>query len=122
MIVKSNASLTSKGEITKGISKAGKEWAKLNIVADCGDANRTNPVSIEVFGTDNVEKVINLPVGCKVSLAFTIGAREYNGKWYNDVRLWDIEAIETEGTQVASNISEPTVPDALLPVQGDLPF
>lgn len=52
-----------------------------------------------VFGEDKI-KLYTLAVGSEVIVSFDINAREYNGKWYNDIRAWKVTpANKPEQTQ-----------------------
>ena len=43
-----------------------------------------------VFGEDRLREM-NIQVGEELVVSFDIDAREYNGRWYNDVRAWKVE-------------------------------
>ena len=43
-----------------------------------------------VFGDDRLREM-NIQVGEELVVSFDIDAREYNGRWYNDVRAWKVE-------------------------------
>lgn len=118
--------LTYKSEVETGTSKAGNPWAKQTIVVSREGVNAPyDKVALQVFG-DKVNESNRLKVGDKVEVAYSISAREYNGKWYNDVSLFKIEA-EVSG-QKASTAPAPApqtknIPSSELePKGGDLPF
>ena len=48
-----------------------------------------------VFGEDKI-KAFNIQQGGEYIVKFDINAREYNGRWYNDVRAWKVEPAQTE--------------------------
>ena len=43
----------------------------------------------EVFGEDKIKK-FNVQQGMEVTVSFEIDAHEYNGRWFNEVRAWDV--------------------------------
>ena len=44
-----------------------------------------------VFGEENLNR-FNIQEGQELTVSFDINAREYNGRWYNDVRVWNVVA------------------------------
>ena len=42
-----------------------------------------------VFGEDRI-KQLNIQSGEDLTIQFDIDAREYNGKWYNDIRAYNV--------------------------------
>lgn len=42
-----------------------------------------------VFGEDRI-KQFNIQAGEEITVQFDIDAREYNGRWYNDIRAYNI--------------------------------
>ncbi len=57
-----------------------------------------------VFGADRIAR-FNIQMGQLVNVSFDINAREYNGRWYTDVRAFDVR-------QVDPNAQGPVVPQA----------
>jgi hypothetical protein len=66
----------------------------------------------------------SLQIGEMLNVSFDIESREFNGRWYTDVKAWKIESIS--GDSKAKNINEIIPSDELLippPDMGDdLPF
>ncbi len=50
-----------------------------------------------VFGEDRLREM-NIKVGEILTVSFDIDAREYNGRWYTDIRAW---RVQREGQQPA---------------------
>jgi hypothetical protein len=44
----------------------------------------------EVFGADKLQQ-FNIQVGEMVRVSFDIDAREYQGRWYNSIRAWNVD-------------------------------
>ena len=42
-----------------------------------------------VFGEDNIQR-FNIQQGQELTVSFDINAREYNGRWFNDIRVWNV--------------------------------
>ena len=47
----------------------------------------------EVFGTDRIAQ-FNIQVGQLLTVSVDIDAREYNGRWYNQIRAWKVETYD----------------------------
>lgn len=65
-----------------------------------------------VFGEEKI-KEYNLQVGSEVTVKFDINAREYNGRWYNDVRAWKVEPAQAEQAPAQAPTFQPTGADAI---------
>ena len=46
---------------------------------------------MNVWGEDKVRDLEKYQEGDKVKISFNLSSREYNGRWYTDVRAWRIE-------------------------------
>ena len=70
--------------------------------------------------------------GQSISVSFDIECREYNGRWYNDIRAWKVEAddgslppVESAFVQAPQISMQPQPPMSVLPPSdetSDLPF
>ena len=70
-----------------GTSKAGNQWQKQDFILETG-GQYPRKVCICLFG-DNVEK-FPLQVGQSVTASVDIESREFNARWYTDVRAWNV--------------------------------
>ena len=43
-----------------------------------------------VFGADRLAQ-FNIQLGEVLTVSFDIDSREYNGRWYNDIRAWKVD-------------------------------
>ncbi len=73
-----------------GEGKTGQPWKKQFFILDFMDGNYPKKVSISVWG-DKTDSLRNMQPGTEVKVSFNVESREYNGKWYTDVRAWKIE-------------------------------
>ncbi|MCX6246165.1 MAG: DUF3127 domain-containing protein [Bacteroidetes bacterium] len=66
-----------------------------------------------------------LSEGIEVRVSFDLESREYNGKWYTDVKAWKVEKVQkTESESIPENLDgyqSDVPPDEPLP-HDDLPF
>lgn len=70
-----------------GTSKAGNQWQKQDFILETG-GQYPRKVCVCLFG-DNVAK-FPLQVGQSVTASVDIESREFNGRWYTDVRAWNV--------------------------------
>jgi hypothetical protein len=60
----------------------------------------------EVFGEDRI-KSFNIQNGQDVVVSFEIDAHEYQGRWFNEVRAWNVKPVgqqQPTAQSVASNL------------------
>lgn len=70
-----------------GTSKAGNQWQKQDFILET-QGQYPRKVCICLFG-DNVAK-FPLAVGQSVTASVDIESREFNARWYTDVRAWNV--------------------------------
>ena len=109
---------------TSGTSQAGKDWRKATVIIDHEDGNYTETYAVQAF--DDKIDVVSKYVGEKVDIKFTIKAREYNGRWYNDLRFQYVSPVEQAKPEQAP-APKPAPKPAPAPANeddtdGDLPF
>lgn len=121
----SKGTISHMSEIKSGTSTSGRDWARMTIMIDIpGYQGSISKLSFQV-GTDRISDVQEFKVGDKVEIGWSIYAREYNGRWYNNV---DLVNIKSQGVQAAAPAPSPApqtknIPAAELePKDEDLPF
>ena len=72
-----------------GISKTGNEWKTQEYVIETHE-QYPRKVCFNVFGADKIAQ-FNIQAGEEMTVSFDINAREYNGRWFNDIRAWRVE-------------------------------
>ena len=70
-----------------GESKAGKPWQKQEYILDTG-GQYPKKICFSLFG-DSITK-FPLQVGQDVTVSIDIESREWNNKWYTEVRAWNV--------------------------------
>lgn len=76
-------------EKRSGVAKStGNPWATQDYVLETHEQYPHRMV-FNVFGEDKISQY-NLQVGEEVNVSFDINAREFNGRWYNDIRAWNV--------------------------------
>lgn len=63
-----------------------------------------------LFGEDKINQA-NIQLGEEINVSFDINSREYQGRWYTDIRAWKVDRV-TEGQQQAAVQAGPVVQDA----------
>ena len=114
--------------VQQGTSARGA-WAKQEFIFEYQEGNFPSQICMNVWGEDKVRDLEKYQVGDKVKISFNLSSREYNGRWYTDVRAWRIETAGAvqPGQQYAPAASAtapmPTAADMSTPLSDDdLPF
>lgn len=116
--------ITHKLAIQKGTSARG-EWQKQEFVIEYQEGQYPSSICFNLWG-DKVNDLNSFNIGDQVKVYFNISSREYNGKWYNDLRAWRIEKV-TDNPAPAyepqpSAPSQPVSDNVAGPDEDDLPF
>ena len=100
-----------------GTSKAGNQWQKQDFILETG-GQYPRKVCICLFG-DNVEK-FPLQVGQSVTASVDIESREFNARWYTDVRAWNVvyNGQQQGAPAPAPTATAPTAQPAPTPAKG----
>ncbi|MGN0202637.1 MAG: DUF3127 domain-containing protein [Candidatus Cryptobacteroides sp.] len=103
----------------KGQSARGT-WVKQDFILEYQDGNFPATVCFTSFGEDKVAELEKFQVGDSVKVSFNLRAREYAGRWYNDIRVW---RITPAGQGAGSYQQRPSAvpPAAPAPTIEDLP-
>ena len=94
-------------EARSGISKSsGNPWKMQDYVIETNE-QYPRRMCFNVFGEDKINQ-FNIQVGEEITVSFDINAREYQGRWFNDIRAWKVERGTPE--QQAAPIPTDEVP------------
>lgn len=63
------------------------EWRKQEIIVETG-GQYPKKVCVSIWG-DKINDSI-LKVGAMLNISFDVESREYNGRWYTDVKAWKV--------------------------------
>lgn len=100
-------------EPRSGVAKStGNPWKVQEFVIEV-DTNSQYPrrMVFEVFGEDKLNEFA-IQVGEFVTVSFDIDAREYNGRWYNSVRVWRVVRGIAQAAQPTAQAAPPVAPAA----------
>lgn len=104
--------------IQTGTGKNGT-WKKQDIIVETTDTQYPRKICVSVWG-DKIN-VQQFPIQSIVDISFEIESREFNTRWYTDVRAWKIELIEN-GVDLPLNSFEPLANTSDTNQEDDLPF
>jgi len=89
--------------LQSGVSKNG-EWKKQDIIVET-DGQYPKKICISIWGDKANESV--LQIGNMLDISFDVESREYNGRWYTDVKAWKVDlAMPSDGYQAAPSMPE----------------
>ncbi len=112
-------------EPRSGTSKAtGNSWKMQEFVLETIEEQYPKRMLFNIFGEDKLQQAA-INVGDVVTVSFDVNAREYNGRWYNDIRAWKVSHDVQSGAQPAVMAQPaPAAPAAFAPsdAKDDLPF
>ena len=92
--------------VVKGQSARG-EWSKQEVVIEMpGEFNRKVCVS---FWGDKVQDVAAMREGDKVNISINIESREYNGRWFTEIRAWKVNRPADAPVPVAPSTDFPPI-------------
>ncbi|MCH3980559.1 MAG: DUF3127 domain-containing protein [Prevotella sp.] len=96
-----------------GVSARG-EWKSQDFVIETHDAYPRKMV-FSVFGADRLAR-FNIQVGQEVMVSFDIDAHEYNGRWFNNIRAFDVRPVDpaSVGAGPIPQAAQPFVPGSAM--------
>jgi hypothetical protein len=83
-----------------GTGKNGTPWTKREFVIETIDSF-PKKICISAWG-DKTAELTGIGVGEMIKVSFDASSREYNGKWYTELRAWKIEKMGASSNQGAS--------------------
>lgn len=119
--------ISDMSEVQSGTTQSGREWQRMSLILEIpGFQGSIYKMVFQVSG-EHVKEVSLYNRGDKVQVGFSIYAREWNGKWYNNVDLVNItdesgaKPAPAAPQQAQTQINKP---ESLNPAdhQEDLPF
>lgn len=114
-----NAKLIQVLPLQTGTGKNG-QWKKQDIIVET-EGQYPKKVCVSVWG-DKINESL-LKVGSMLSISFDVESREYNGRWYTDVKAWRVEAAGDAGnSQSSGTIDQPHFEEGDMGAKDDLPF
>lgn len=78
--------------VTKGTSARG-EWQRQDVVFEMQDGSFTRKICVTFF--NRPDDVAKLKEGENYHVSVNIESREYNGRWYTDIRAWRLQPAQS---------------------------
>lgn len=82
------------GDIQQGTSQGGFDWARQVVVIDVASFNGTVSKIALTAQNQRVDDLQNYQIGDRVEVGYSVTAREYQGKWFNNVDLVNIKFLD----------------------------
>ena len=97
----------------QGVSQStGNAWMCQDYVLETQEMY-PKKVCFNVFGAEKIQEM-NIQLGETLTVSLEINAREYQGKWYNQVRGWKVVRVAVQGffqSQVSPQGCQVVYPD-----------
>jgi hypothetical protein len=110
------AKITQLLPLQTGMSKNG-QWRKQDVIVET-DSQYPKNICVSIWG-DKINET-QLQVGNSLTISFELESREYNNKWYTDVKAYKIDLMNNPVTMAPTNTFEDTA--NLSEDDEDLPF
>ena len=98
-----------------GTSSRGKAWQSNTYVLETQE-QYPKRVAFDVFGAERIAQ-FGIQLGETLTVAIDIDAHEYNGRWYNQIRAWNVSRVPT-----AQPVGTTVLPSAQVGPQGSALF
>ena len=98
--------IAQKMNVQSGTTARGA-WSKQEFIFEYQEGNYPTKVVMHVWGDDKVKELDKYQVGDQVKVSVKISSREYNGRWYTDVRAWRIEPAGAQQSAPAGGYGAP---------------
>ncbi|MEI6594571.1 MAG: DUF3127 domain-containing protein [Bacteroidota bacterium] len=90
---------------TSGTSKTGNAWTKQEFVIETFD-KFPKKVMISTMG-DKVAELKKFKAGDQIKASLNLESREWQGRWFTDVRAWKIEGDGQQGSSAPQDTFYP---------------
>lgn len=97
--------LLDKLAVQNGTSARGP-WSKQDFIVETIE-QYPRKICMNVWGQDKVSELASYNAGEQLLVSVNIESREYNGRWYTDVRAWRIQRDAVEGAAPAAPQADP---------------
>ena len=95
------------GEIQQGTSQGGYDWARQVIVIDVHSFNGTFSKIALTAQNQRVDDLQEYMIGDRVEVGYSVTAREYQGKWFNNVDLVNIKFMDEVAQAAPAPVAQP---------------
>ena len=96
-------------EPREGTSARGP-WKSQQYVIETHD-QYPKKMAFDIFGADRIDQFA-IKAGEEIIVSFDVDAHEYQGRWFNNIRAWNIQRVDAAAVQAAGS------PASATPTQG----
>lgn len=100
MAMQLTATLVQILPLQTGAGKNGP-WKKQDIILESTTDKYPKKVCVSIWG-DKIDEN-QLKIGNQITVSFDVESREYNGRWYTDIKAWKIETANGQNSSNGSN-------------------
>ncbi len=94
------------------------QWKKQDIIVET-DGQFPKKVCVAIWG-DKID-ISRIEMGTQLNISFDVESREFNGRWYTDVKAWKIVPVGgMQSAPVQQGVD--SMPPPFTPDNDDLPF
>ncbi len=84
------------------------DWSKQEFVVETQDTY-PKKICMNVWGEDKIKELQNYNEGELLRISFNLESREFNGRWYTDIRAWKLERANNQTSSIPSDGFEPVI-------------
>lgn len=88
-----NGIISQFGQVESGTTQNGNSWSRQVVVLDVAGFGNTFSKIALTAQNQRVDELQNYQIGDRVEVGYSVTAREWNGKWFNNVDLIRIEHL-----------------------------
>lgn len=111
MALELECNIVKKLEPVSGTSARGP-WSKQEFIVQYQEGNFPNQLVLNVWGEEKVKELAAYQPGDRIKASLTPSSREFNGRWYTDVRAWRIERAAAPAAAPVQAAPAPAAPAA----------
>lgn len=99
------------GQVESGTTQNGNSWSRQVVILDvAGFGNSFSKIALTAQN-QRVDELQNYQIGDRVEVGYSVTAREWNGKWFNNVDLINIKFLdEVAPAAPAPQVARPAAP------------
>lgn len=87
--------------VQSGTTKAGKPWHRQTIVIEKESGNYIDYIAADA--NNSTRALPDILEGDTVEIGFVVASREYDGRWYTDIRLIYLDHLDLQGNKTNDN-------------------
>ena len=98
------------GQVESGTTQNGNSWSRQVVVLDvAGFGNSFSKIALTAQN-QRVEDLQDYQIGDRVEVGYSVTAREWNGKWFNNVDLINIKFFDEVASAAPAPKTAPVAP------------